>query len=167
MSKKGKLSKIGRSDKAARHVRIYHWFQNTAAWQSLVPNDRCLYIELLTRYGGPGSNNGRIPYSIREAAKALHIGKSTAAESFRRLEERGFIRPMQKGKFDRKRKHSTEWCLTEFPCDLTGEPPTKDFARWRGPHLNPVSEVGPAGLSGRTAGPLTGTAPQKRASHGI
>jgi len=61
----------------------------------------CLYLEVLARYGGPGSNNGRIPYSVREAAEALHSGKSTATASFKRLIDRGFIHPMQKEKFDR------------------------------------------------------------------
>jgi hypothetical protein len=146
MSKKSKISKIGRSDKAAQHVRLYHWFRDTAAWKSLEAVDRALYIELLGRYGGPGSNNGRIPYSVREAAEALHVGKSTAAEAFRRLQERGFIVPAQKGGFNCKVRRATEWLLTEFgsdvefpnlgikACDLA----RKDFARWRPEKQNTV-----------------------------
>ena len=36
--------------------------------------------EISARYGGPGSNNGRIPYSVREGATALGIGKTKSAE---------------------------------------------------------------------------------------
>jgi DNA-binding transcriptional regulator YhcF (GntR family) len=125
-----KLKKTGRSDKAPRHVRLYHWFMETLAWKSLEVVDRALYIEILARYAGPGTNNGSIPYSVREAAERLHIGKSTAASSFRRLEEKGFVVATQKGGFTCKIRHSSEWRLTEFNCDQTGELATKEFARW-------------------------------------
>ncbi|MFC1455733.1 hypothetical protein ACETIH_03160 [Microvirga arabica] len=146
MSSKSKLTKIGRSDKAAQHVRLYHWFRDTAAWKSLEAVDRALYIELLGRYGGPGTNNGRIPYSVREAAEALHIGKSTAAAAFRRLQERGFIVPAQKGGFTCKVRHSTEWLVTEFGSDVdlpdlgikAGDLARKDFARWQPEKQNTV-----------------------------
>jgi hypothetical protein len=71
--------KTGRSDKAARHVRPYHTMLKTPAWKSLTANARAIYVEIASRYGGPGSNNGRIPYSVRDAANSLKIGKTTAA----------------------------------------------------------------------------------------
>lgn len=162
MRKKNRLSNIGRSDKTPRHIRLYQWFRDTTAWKSLEALDRALYIELLGRYSGPGSNNGCIPYSVREAAEALHVGKSTAAESFRRLEERGFIVPTQKGGFTCKLPHSTEWRLTEFACDVdvpdqgikAGDLPTKDFMRWP-ENQNTVP------LADRTV-PLGGPPPGKR-----
>ena len=165
MSRKSKLSRTGRSDKAPRHVRIYHWVMETAAWQSLEVVDRALYLELLARYGGPGTNNGALPYSVREAAEALHIGKSTASQSFRRLEDRGFIASAQKGGFNCKIRHSTEWRLTEFPCDVgipdqgirAGDLPTKDFVRWSHQKQNTVPienrtvpQSGQYGTSART-----------------
>src|SRR5918997_2027782 len=146
MSKKPRPSKTGRSDTAAQHIRLYRWLRETAAWQSLEVTDRALYIELLGRYGGPGTNNGRIPYSVREAAEALHIGKSTAAQSFQRLQERGFIALAKKGGFTCKVRHSTEWRLTEFGCDVdlpdqgleAGDLATKDFIRWTPQKQNTV-----------------------------
>jgi hypothetical protein len=63
--------KTGRSDKEARHVRLYHSMLKSSAWKSLTANARAIYIEMASRYGGPGSNNGRIPYSVRDAAKSL------------------------------------------------------------------------------------------------
>ncbi|MBQ0824370.1 GntR family transcriptional regulator [Microvirga sp. HBU67558] len=146
MSTKSRVNKFGRSDKAAQHVRLYRWLRETAAWKSLEVVDRALYIELLGRYCGPSTNNGRIPYSVREAAEALHVGKSTAAEAFRRLQERGFIVSAQKGGFTCKIRHSTEWLLTEFNSDVeipdlgikAGDLARKDFTRWQPEKQKPV-----------------------------
>jgi hypothetical protein len=120
--------RTGRSKKAARHVRLYHWMMATPAWKSLTGNQRALYVEIAARYDG--SNNGRIPYSVREAAQALHIGKATAARDLIVLGERGFIVVMARGAFNVKLKLATEWRLTEFNCDVTGALPTKEFAKW-------------------------------------
>jgi DNA-binding transcriptional MocR family regulator len=103
---------------------------HTPAWQSLDATARAIYVEMASRYGGPGSNNGCIPYSVREAASSLRIGKTTAARALERLQQRGFIVPMKKGAFSWKLRHSTEWRLTEFPCDLNSAPATKEFMRW-------------------------------------
>ena len=123
-------NRTGRSTGEARHVRLYHWLTETAAWQSLGPTPRAVYAEMAKRYGGPGSNNGKLPYSIREAAESLHICKTTAASALTVLQERGFIVPMTKGAFSRKVRHATEWRLTEFPCDVTHALPSKEFAKW-------------------------------------
>jgi hypothetical protein len=48
----------------------------TPAWKSLNANQRAIYVEMAARYNG--SNNGRIHFSTREAAGALHIGRATA-----------------------------------------------------------------------------------------
>jgi hypothetical protein len=120
----------GRSTVESRHVRLYHWFMKSPAWQSLDAVSRAIYVEMACRYAGPGSNNGRIPYSVREAAKALRIGKTTASRAMHALEERGFIVATQKGAFNLKARHATEWRLTEFACDVTSKVSTKDFMRW-------------------------------------
>jgi DNA-binding transcriptional MocR family regulator len=105
----------------------------SVAWKSLDSTARALYIEIATRYGGPETNNGRIPYSVREAASALHVGKSTAARAFIQLQDRGFIVEMQKGAFSLKVRHATLWRLTEFGCDVTRELATREYARWSPP----------------------------------
>jgi hypothetical protein len=128
MSRRNSTDRTGRSKKAARHVRLYHWMMATPAWKSLSGNQRTLYVEVAARYDG--SNNGRIPYSVREAAQALHIGKATAARDLSVLEERGFVVVMVRGAFNVKLKLATEWRLTEFNCDVTGALPTKEFAKW-------------------------------------
>jgi DNA-binding transcriptional regulator YhcF (GntR family) len=82
------------------------------------------------RYRGPGSNNGRIPFSLREMAEALHVSKMTAARALRLLQDRGFVVETKRGAFSVKERHATEWRLTEFGDDVTGALATKDFSRW-------------------------------------
>lgn len=125
------ISNKGRSTRSARHVRLYHSVMKTDAWRALDCVARCAYVELASRYGGPNSNNGSIPYSAREMSIALNVGKATAWRAMRRLEEVGFIVQMKLGSFNLKKKNATEWRLTEFPCDVTGALPTRDFERWK------------------------------------
>jgi len=103
----------------------------TPAWKSLSAEARAIYIEMASRYTGPGTNNGQIPYSVRDAATSLHIGKTTAACAIEMLQTRGFIVAMTKGAFSRKIRHATEWRLTEFGCDVTNALATREFARWQ------------------------------------
>src|SRR5438067_1882157 len=117
-------------DREARHVRIMHFMMDTAAWKSLDATARAIYLDMARRYAGPDSNNGRLPYSVREAATELRIGKSTASRALLALINRGFIVAMRRGAFSFKERHATEWRLTEFPSDVSRDLPTKDFARW-------------------------------------
>jgi hypothetical protein len=139
----------------ARHVRLYKWLMDTDAWKHLSPVARALYVELASRY--MGSNNGRIPYSVREGAEGLRIGKSTAAQGLRELQQKGFVVARQVGAFSWKQRHSTEWRLTEFPCDVTKELASKEFARWSPENKvrylrtdRTVPEGGPNGTPART-----------------
>ena len=121
----------GRSDRAPRHVRLYHYMTDSPAWHELGAVPRAIYSEIAKRYAGLGSNNGRIPYSVRQAAAELRISPGTASRGLRALEDHGFIVAITKGAFSLKRRHATEWRLTEFPCDVTGALWSKDFMRWR------------------------------------
>jgi len=104
----------------------------STAWQSLDPVSRALYVEMSRRYRGPNSNNGKIPYSVREAAAALNVGRNTANRAFHRLAERGFIVPKTPSGFNVKGRISTEWLLTEFPDDTLASAniATKTFMSW-------------------------------------
>ncbi len=134
----------GGPNKEARHVRLYHTMLKSEAWKSLDACAKALYVEISARYGGLGSNNGRIPFSVREAAKALQVGKTTAATAFDHLQERGFIAPVTKGAFSRKVRHATEWRLTEFASDVSHELATREYAQWRSAKIqNTVPEHGP------------------------
>ncbi|MEY9396199.1 hypothetical protein ABIF66_006870 [Bradyrhizobium japonicum] len=132
------MARGSRKTKMLRHVRLYHYLMQTEAWQSLRALERSIYVEIAARYAGDGSNNGRIGYSIREAAFTFRVGKSSAARALETLQDRGFIVARKKGAFSLKSRHSTEWRLTEFGCDLTGALPTKEFARWLPENQKPV-----------------------------
>ena len=126
-----KPNRTGRGGKTPRHVRLYHYMTDSAAWHDLSAVARAIYCEIAKRYAGDGSNNGRIPYSIRQAAGELRISPATASRGLRELQTHGFITPVTKGAFSLKKRHATEWRLTEFPCDLTHALASKDFMRWR------------------------------------
>src|SRR6266566_9740536 len=91
-----------REKERGRFVKLPEWLLACPAWQSLDGNGRALYIELARRYRGPNSNNGKIPYSTREAAKALHIGRSTAQRCFDKLLDRGFTKIGKRSGFSMK-----------------------------------------------------------------
>jgi hypothetical protein len=137
-----------RKGRLARYVALHEWFMRTMAWRSLDCVARCAYIEIAARYAGPGSNNGRLPFSVREMAEALNVSRATAWRAMRRLQAHGFIVEMKRGAFSLKERHASEWRLTEHGCDITGNLPTKDFANWG--KQNAVSLVKPDGTSGET-----------------
>ena len=109
---------------AERFVRLTHAVMQSQAWRSLDGNARSIYVELAMLYHG--NNNGDIGLSVRQAAEAIHVSKDTAARAMSRLQDREFIVATDKGCFVRKR-HATRWRLTEFRCDLTGQPASRDF----------------------------------------
>lgn len=132
-----KPNKTGRSSGEARHVRLHHWVMETAAWRTMKPVPRAVLVELMRRFNG--TNNSNIPMSVREISDLVRIGKTTAADALQELESRGFIREAIPSSFARKTcsngpvGRSSRWRLTEFKCDLTGDLPTKEFARWEAP----------------------------------
>lgn len=132
MTKGRRHNAKGRSNGTSRYVAIMHWVMRTPAWRDLDCVARCAYLELASRYAGPGSNNGRIPYSVREMALALGTSKATALRALKRLQEHGFVVLTKAGKFaGAQHRDANEWRLTEFGSDVTGELATKDFTRWQ------------------------------------
>jgi hypothetical protein len=155
----------GAPQKDQHHVRLYHWLTRSAAWQDLSANARAIYFEISSRYGGPGSNNGRIPYSVREAAASLRISKSTASRALLELQSHGFIALMREGAFSLKARHATEWRLTEFVSDIDEKAATKEFMRW--PEIqNTVPLVKPTVPLVKPIGPSGETRKMKNPSHG-
>jgi DNA-binding transcriptional regulator YhcF (GntR family) len=134
-------------DPTQRYVSLTHWMMRTSAWRNLDCVSRAAYVEIKSRYAGPGTNNGKIPFSLREMAEALNVSKMTAMRALEKLQERGFIIQTKRGAFSFKVRHATEWRLTEHPCDVTGELPTKQFARWHLTEIqNTVSPENPYGF---------------------
>jgi DNA-binding transcriptional MocR family regulator len=154
-------------DHTPRHVRIHHYMMETEAWKSLGVTERAMYVDIASRYAGPGSNNGRIHYSVREAAERLHIGKSSAARGIANLEERGFIVAEKRGAFSLKARHATEWRLTEFASDISKDFATKEFVRWRPENKTRYPEQDRTVPAAGPVGTSNGTVPDSNTSHGI
>jgi len=119
-----------------KHVQLYEFMMKSAAWEDLTPVERQLYVELKRVYDG--RNNGRIALSCRDAGDRLQIGKSSAARAFEKLQSNGFIAVAKQGAFSVKLKVATEWRLTEYKCDVTGELPTREWQNWRPEKQNTV-----------------------------
>jgi DNA-binding transcriptional regulator YhcF (GntR family) len=139
---------MNRRKKDAAHVRIYHYMSKTPAWRSLNGNERATYLLLSERY--MGLNNGKIPYSVREIATDLRISTHTASRCLTTLQERGFIVAMTKGAFSWKKRHATEWRLTEHVCHVSGHGPSSEYRNWRPEIQNTVAVVKPIGSCGET-----------------
>jgi DNA-binding transcriptional MocR family regulator len=120
-----------------RFVRLTHDLMECQAWRSLDGNARSIYIELAKLYRGAGTNNGQIGFSVRQAARAVLVSPATAARAMIQLQDRGFIVAMTKGNFTSKRE-ATRWRLTEFDCDVTGQPASRDFESWGSADILPL-----------------------------
>lgn len=124
-----KHNQTGRSKARGPFVRLDGYMLESEAWQSLAPAARAILIEVRRRYRG--NNNGRLPYSVREAASDCRINKDTAARALADLQDKGFLECATPGGFTRKIRHATEWRLSDERCDATGALPSKAFMRWR------------------------------------
>lgn len=62
------------------------------AWQALPPTAKALYPYLRLEWHGPQfNNNGKIQFSVRQAAAALGIGINCAARASQSLQAKGFV----------------------------------------------------------------------------
>lgn len=123
-----RTNKTGRSRGGGRFVQLHHFMMQTAAWRSLQPQDRAIYLEIAALYDG--ANNGRLALGVRAAADRANVNKDTAAKCFARLLDRGFIECAQAGRFSQNARQATEWRLTQFKCDRSGDLPSKAFMKW-------------------------------------
>ncbi|AWC25478.1 hypothetical protein CO731_04975 [Aminobacter sp. MSH1] len=112
----------------SKFIMIDGYVKRSAAWKALTPVEKVAYIEVKWRYDG--LNNGRIGLGCRELGDELNMGKTTASQALDGLQEKGFIVKAKPSAFNVKNRAVTEWRLTEYKCDVTGELPTKDFMKW-------------------------------------
>jgi hypothetical protein len=110
------------------HARIYSAWMELAAWREASLAARVLLVEMLARYR-PGEN-GRLEWSVRRVAEVLRVSKSTATTALIELETSGWIEVTRAGTFSRKGRPS-HYALATFTNDVTGEPATRTFERWR------------------------------------
>jgi hypothetical protein len=104
------------------------YVKRSPAWKALTPVERNAYIEVKWRYDG--TNNGRIGLGCRELAEELSMSRNTADRALHTLVSLGFIVVAKPSAFHVKNRAATEWRLTEYGCDVTGDLPSKEFMRW-------------------------------------
>lgn len=102
------------------YFQLHHYMLKTDAWKALSAAARAVYIQLGARY--KGSNNGKIAFSVRDAAEECGLAKDTANRAFKELIALGFIEETNHGSLSRKTRIASEWRLTAFRCDLTASP---------------------------------------------
>lgn len=128
-------SKYKRKGKS-QFLMLERYLVQSDAWRACTPNERAAYLELKWRY--KGTNNGSIVLSVRELAAALNIGKNAADKALKDLEAKGFIEIVIRSGFNVKIKRASEYRLTEYACDVSGELATKAFMRWAPEKQNTV-----------------------------
>jgi hypothetical protein len=133
-----------------RFVSLPHYMLRSAAWRSLSPVGRCIFLEIAAIYNG--GNNGHLALSTRDAAERVRCSKDTAAKALTDLAGKGFIECCSRGNFDRKSPRASEYRLTLYSCDRTGGRASKAFMGWRDDKAKFVG-----GTVGGTAGPIPGT----------
>jgi hypothetical protein len=107
----------GRSKR--RFIQLWTNVKRSEAYHSLSVYGRSALIELLDRY--TGINNGMIGLGVRGLAVALDCSNDAAARALRELDDSGLARPVTGGLW--KGKRATEWRLTFYVCNKTGELP--------------------------------------------
>ena len=101
-----------------RYFQLHHYMLKTDGWKALSAAARAVYIQIGTRYNG--ANNGRLSFSVRDAAFECKIAINTAMRALHELVDLGFIEETRHGGLNRKTRIASEWRLTAFKCDLTG-----------------------------------------------
>jgi len=134
MAKRRRLNK--RLD--ASHVRLYGWMLDSPAYLSLGCPARAVLVEIAKVYDG--FNNGRLGMSVRTLARRCRLAPSTVSRALADLQERGFVECVTRGSFSRKIQHASEWRLTWWECNVTGELASKRFMSWGREKQNTVLE---------------------------
>jgi Helix-turn-helix domain len=117
-----------------RYFQLHHYMLKTDAWKALSAAAVRVYIQIGDRYNG--ANNGKLAFSVRDAAEECNLNKDTAGRAFKELVDRGFIEETRHGGISKKTRLASEWRLTAFKCDLTGALKTCAFMHRGGPEFS-------------------------------
>jgi hypothetical protein len=133
-----------------RYFQLHHYMLKSDAWRALSQAARVVYIQIGFRFNG--ANNGKIAYSVRDAATECDMNKDTAGRAFKELVARGFIEEMRHGALSKKTRVASEWRLTAFKCDLTGALKTCAFMHRGGAEFSSYTPLKRGGLPVRNKG---------------
>jgi hypothetical protein len=129
--------KQGRKSSGLPFVQLFKYMLRCPAWRGLSVTAKAAYVHLSLRYDG--CNNGMLALSARVLGHELQCHKTTAARALVELEDAGFIESVRLGSFARRNRRATEYRLTTYGCDITGDLPTKKFMRSATP--DPSGEI--------------------------
>jgi hypothetical protein len=101
-----------------RYFQLHLYMLRTDAWQALSAAAVRVYIQIGSRYNG--ANNGKLAFSVRDAAAECNLAINTAMRALHELVDLGFIEETRHGGLSKKTRIASEWRLTAFKCDLTG-----------------------------------------------
>ncbi len=148
-----KTNKTGRTKgQHSFFVALELFLMATPAWRSLSMAARVAYVEIAALYDQ--SNNGRLALSARQLAARMPISKATAHRALQELAAKGFIVATKPSGFNMKtgERRATEWRLTRYRCDVTGDIATKAFLLWKPDQLH--FTVSPQAHTGLMTEPL-------------
>lgn len=155
------MSRRSTKRRTEAHVRLYRHELTCPAYRSLSCPARALLVEFRALYGG-GEN--RVFLSLREMERRLGVGRKIAEKARDELLDRGFIRLVTKGSFNRKVRHASEYVLTHEPLtNRDGATAPKDFMRWA-PDENAVYLRNTDGVPGEHRGHNSG---RQKPPHGV
>jgi len=111
--------------RTSQFVQLFHYMIDCPSYGALRPVARAALVEVARLYNG--GNNGMLAMSSRRLATRLGTSKDTAARALNALEAGGFIKVIKVGSFATKKRRATEYRLTFQKCDVTRQPPSRDF----------------------------------------
>jgi hypothetical protein len=120
-----KIKGNGRKSSKRPFLQLYRNVKRSAAYHGLSVYARAALTEILDRYNG--CNNGMIGLGVRECAYELRCSKNAATRALRELDDAKLAHPTYVGAWRGKR--ASEWRLTFYRCDKTGELPTTQWER--------------------------------------
>ena len=132
-----------------RFLQLYTNVKRSEAYHGLSVYGRAALFEMLERF--TGVNNGMIGLGCRELADALNCSRDRAAKALRELDDSGLARPLTAGLWRGKR--ATEWRLTFFRCNKTGELPVLNWSPqsvWKDAKVRAEGHKEPLSPCGRT-----------------
>ena len=120
----------GSGKKMERFLALPHKMATSPAFRTLPPAAVAVLIDIWTLHTRDihgNSNNGTLPYGVREA-KEIGMSSSTASRNIEALIERGFLKVRRESSFGSKRT-VREFEITGLECD--GRDPTHDYLVWK------------------------------------
>jgi hypothetical protein len=134
-----RADRTGRSKVGSRYVALRHYMLNSPAWRALSFPAKAALIELMKLYNG--HNNGQLAMAATILADLLGCSKTHADRALNELEDKGFVGLQKVGTFRRRDRLASEYFLTEYKNDVSGERPTTKFMRWTPPPTVPKNGV--------------------------